>query len=78
MRISKWARLTAQTSAAPGIRGATFTPNFFGEAITLAQIYTTASYQAHDLTGVVFNTLNLSGGNFAGRLSRTPHSRATP
>jgi uncharacterized protein YjbI with pentapeptide repeats len=52
------------------IRGANFDKDIppvidrGGTGLTLAQIYSTASYQAHDLSGIslVFN--NLAGGNF--------------
>jgi uncharacterized protein YjbI with pentapeptide repeats len=41
----------------------------FGESgpITLAQLYSTASYQMHDLSGIVLDSHNLAGGNFAGQ-----------
>ena len=39
----------------------------FGTGITLAQLYSTASYQGHDLTGVRFGRNDLAGGNFAGQ-----------
>ena len=35
--------------------------------ITLAQLYSTASYQAHDLTGIGLGGNDLSGGNFTGQ-----------
>jgi uncharacterized protein YjbI with pentapeptide repeats len=38
----------------------------FGTGITLAQLYSTASYQAHDLDGVDLTGSNLTAGNFAG------------
>ena len=37
-----------------------------GTGITLAQLYSTASYQTHDLTGISLNFNNLGGGNFTG------------
>jgi uncharacterized protein YjbI with pentapeptide repeats len=52
------------------VRGARFRNNRFAEAyvtITLAQLYSTASYQAHDLTGIGLYETNLAGGNFAGQ-----------
>ncbi len=62
-----WAKFTGANLSGAEIRGAIFSPNYFGGGLTLAQLYTTGSFQAHDLTGVVFNTLDLSGGNFAGQ-----------
>ena len=38
-----------------------------GTGITLAQLYSTASYQAHDLSGIDFGDNDLAGGNFAGQ-----------
>ena len=38
-----------------------------GTGITLAQLYTTASYEAHDLTGVQLDWHDLRGANFAGQ-----------
>jgi uncharacterized protein YjbI with pentapeptide repeats len=38
-----------------------------GTGITLSQLYSTGSYQAHDLSGVGFHQINLSSGNFAGQ-----------
>jgi uncharacterized protein YjbI with pentapeptide repeats len=41
--------------------------NFGGTGFTLAQLYSTASYQAHDLSGIDLESSNLTGGNFAGQ-----------
>jgi uncharacterized protein YjbI with pentapeptide repeats len=38
-----------------------------GTGITLAQLYSTASYRAQDLSGVDFGYNDLAGGNFAGQ-----------
>jgi uncharacterized protein YjbI with pentapeptide repeats len=38
-----------------------------GTAITLAQLYSTASYQAKDLSGIGLRHNDLAGGNFAGQ-----------
>ena len=47
------------------VRGASFAN--FGCGLTLAQLYSTASYQAHDLTGINLAGNNLAGVNFAGQ-----------
>ena len=38
-----------------------------GIGITTAQLYSTASYQAHDLTGIGLGGNNLAGVNLAGQ-----------
>jgi uncharacterized protein YjbI with pentapeptide repeats len=38
-----------------------------GTGVTLAQLYSTASYQDHDLTGINLSQTNVAGGNFAGQ-----------
>ncbi len=45
------------------------TPYFCGVegGITLAQLYSTASYQAHDLSGIGLSFNELAGGNFVGQ-----------
>ena len=49
-----------------------------GTGITLAQLYSTASYQAHKLNGLVLWRNNLAGANFAGQnLTNADLSRAT-
>ncbi|MBA3484328.1 MAG: pentapeptide repeat-containing protein [Pirellulales bacterium] len=45
------------------VRGA----NFYGSLITLAQLYSTGSYQTHDLTGIRLPGHNLAGANLAGQ-----------
>jgi uncharacterized protein YjbI with pentapeptide repeats len=58
------------------VRGANFATgarcgyNFacIGTGITLAQLYSTASYQAHDLSGVGLAGSDLAGGMFAGQI----------
>ena len=50
------------------MRGAYFARNpFSGTGLTLAQLYSTASYQAHDLTGIRLDGNNLAGANLAGQ-----------
>jgi uncharacterized protein YjbI with pentapeptide repeats len=66
------ARLTAADFSGAEIRGADlsiFNPiQFpFGTGITLAQLYSTASYQSRDLSGINFANNNLFDGNFAGQ-----------
>src|SRR6266700_4027335 len=48
-------------------RWANFTKYSLGTGITTAQLYSTASYQAHDLTGIVLAGNNLAGVNLAGQ-----------
>jgi hypothetical protein len=38
-----------------------------GTGISLAQLYSTASYRAHDLTGIDLSLNSLDGGNFVGQ-----------
>jgi uncharacterized protein YjbI with pentapeptide repeats len=38
-----------------------------GAGITLAQLYSTASYQAHDLSGTTFQWSGFAGGDFVGQ-----------
>jgi uncharacterized protein YjbI with pentapeptide repeats len=63
------ATLTDADFTGAEIRGAIFgiDPQVGGTGITLAQLYSTASYQAHDLSGVNVVYNNLGGGNFAGQ-----------
>jgi uncharacterized protein YjbI with pentapeptide repeats len=51
------------------VRGAHFHQDQYqgGTGITLGQLYSTASYQAHDLTGISLGGNDLAGGNFAGQ-----------
>jgi uncharacterized protein YjbI with pentapeptide repeats len=48
------------------VRGAWFLGTT-SQGFTAAQLYSTASYQAHDLTGVVLDSNDLSGWTFAGQ-----------
>jgi uncharacterized protein YjbI with pentapeptide repeats len=51
------------------VRGATFgyEPYYGGTGITPLQLYSTASYQAHDLSGIKLWFNDLADGNFAGQ-----------
>jgi uncharacterized protein YjbI with pentapeptide repeats len=53
------------------VRGA----NFTWVSISFAQLYSTASYQAHDLSGITFGQ-SFAGANLAGRTSRARVSPA--
>ena len=57
------ATLTGADFTSAEVRGA----SFWGTGLTLTQLYSTASYQAHDLTGIGFGGNDLSGWNFAGQ-----------
>jgi uncharacterized protein YjbI with pentapeptide repeats len=67
------AALTGADFTSAEIRGANFSTRFVsngrayagGTGITLSQLYSTASYQAHDLSGIQLYQNNLAGGNFA-------------
>jgi uncharacterized protein YjbI with pentapeptide repeats len=61
------------------VRGATFRKDdSTGTGITPVQLYSTASYQAHDLSGISFERNDLTGGNFADqKLVSTSFSYAT-
>jgi uncharacterized protein YjbI with pentapeptide repeats len=68
------ASLTNANFTGADIRGASFAavydPYFGvrrGTGISLAQLYSTASYQAHDLSGADFTGNDLTGANFAGQ-----------
>ena len=66
------ANLTNANLASTTLAGADFTDSevrgaTFGSAITLAQLYSTDSYEDRDLTGIDLSYSNLSGGNFAGQ-----------
>jgi uncharacterized protein YjbI with pentapeptide repeats len=70
------ANLTDADFAGADISGASFArgynsigrpPGLRGTGITLAQLYSTASYQAKDLSGIRLDYNNLAGGNFAGQ-----------
>ena len=49
-----------------------------GTGLTLAQLYSTASYQAHDLSGVGLIGSDLAGGNFAGQNLSNSKIRSLP
>jgi uncharacterized protein YjbI with pentapeptide repeats len=64
------ATLTDADFIGADVRGASFQLISFvggGTGITLAQLYSTASYQAHDLSGISFEGNDLAGGNFSGQ-----------
>ena len=46
------ATLTGANFTGAEVRGANFARRYRGTGITAAQLYSTASYQAHDLTGI--------------------------
>ena len=48
-------------------RGRRAGSEFHMHGITSAQLYSTASYQAHDLTGIGLDSNNLAGVNLAGQ-----------
>jgi uncharacterized protein YjbI with pentapeptide repeats len=48
------------------VKGASFADTTSRE-FTASQLYTTASYQAHDLTGIILNFNDLSGWSFGGQ-----------
>jgi uncharacterized protein YjbI with pentapeptide repeats len=57
------ANLTGANLTGAEVRGA----NFDTTTITPAQLASTASYQGHDLTGIVLSTTNLAGVNLVGQ-----------
>lgn len=65
--------LTGADFTGAAIRGTRFDRLSFvrgipdGSGITLAQLYSTASYHARDLSGIGLGGNNLAGGNFAGQ-----------
>jgi uncharacterized protein YjbI with pentapeptide repeats len=80
------ATLTGADFSGAEIQGASFDkaqlgfnrPVLTGSGISLAQLYSTASYQARDLRGVRFSGNDLTGGNFAGQnLTNASFSDAT-
>jgi Pentapeptide repeats (8 copies) len=73
-----WAALTDANLAGAHIQGANFgaSPDFgvagitymvYGTGITLDQLYSTASYKEHDLSGVGLGGSELAGANFVGQ-----------
>lgn len=76
------AELTGADFTGALVRGADFSRNFLspfgGPGLTPAQLYSTASYQARDLTGIGFEFRDLSGWNFAGQnLANASFGQAT-
>ena len=67
MRTLRDATLTGANLTGAEVRGANFIAIYVGSGITLAQLYSTASYQAHDLTGIGLGGNNLAGANLAGQ-----------
>jgi hypothetical protein len=61
------ATLTGADFTGAQVQGANFDTYGGGTGLTPAQLYSTASYQAHDLTGIGLARNDLSGGNFAGQ-----------
>jgi uncharacterized protein YjbI with pentapeptide repeats len=59
--------LTGANLTGAEMRAANITIYGHGSGITTAQLYSTASYQAHDLTGIVLAGNNLAGANLAGQ-----------
>ena len=57
--------LTSGCDRKPAYDSCRTVTNTFGTGIALAQLTASASYLAHDLTGVDFGGNNLAGGNFA-------------
>jgi uncharacterized protein YjbI with pentapeptide repeats len=75
--IFSGATLTGANLAGSEVRGATFA-NTASSGFTSAQLYSTASYAAHDLTGIDLSYNNLAGWNFAGQnLTGASFSHAT-
>jgi uncharacterized protein YjbI with pentapeptide repeats len=63
-----YAKLTGVDFTGAEVRGAMFNRSInLGTGITLAQLYSTASYQSHDLSGIKLSWHDLSGANFAGQ-----------
>ena len=63
-----FAALTGANLTGADVRGANFyRDSSYGTGITLAQLSSTASYQAHDLTGITLSGNDLTGVNLAGQ-----------
>jgi uncharacterized protein YjbI with pentapeptide repeats len=75
------ATLTAADFSRAAVRGANFEKGiptidgFFGTGISLDQLYTTASYQAHDLTGIGLIGNDLSNADLSGQNLRNADFR---
>ena len=61
------AELTGANMSGSEIRWASFLRVQYGTGIALPQLYSTASYQAHDLTGIDLFFNNLAGANLVGQ-----------
>jgi hypothetical protein len=61
-----YAELTGANFSGTEVRGASFL-GYGAGGISIAQLYSTASYQAHDLTGIRLDGGNLAGVNLAGQ-----------
>jgi len=64
------ATLTGANMAGAQVRGTNFNRDMyynFGTGLTVAQLSSTASYQAHDLTGIGLNGNELTGANLSGQ-----------
>jgi uncharacterized protein YjbI with pentapeptide repeats len=67
------ATLTGADFTGAAVRGANFYTYYyggqavFGTGLTLAQLYSTASYETHDLSGIIVAYNDLVGGNFVGQ-----------
>ena len=60
--------LTGANLTGAEVRGANFSRNLsMASGLTLPQLYSTASYQAHDLTGIGLDYNDLTGANLAGQ-----------
>jgi len=71
------ANLTDADFTGAEVRGAGFV-DVTSRGFTAAQLYATASYQAHDLTGIVLSRNNLNGWDFVGQnLTNAYFHRAT-
>jgi uncharacterized protein YjbI with pentapeptide repeats len=61
------ATLTGANFSGAEVRGANFYRDWGGTGITAAQLYSTASYLSHDLTGIRLDDNDLTGVNLAGQ-----------
>ncbi len=64
-----WAELAGADLSGADVRGASFTRDGYYNVggLSLSQLYSTASYQSHDLTGIVLGFNGLNEANFAGQ-----------